>query len=149
MIEVMPIGKQDKQSWEILFSEYADFYGMPMTRKTLTTVWVWLFDEDTPCFGLIAKNEVGSSVGFMHYRAELSPLRGESIGYLDDLYVVRSSRGQGVVEQLYERLTIEATINGWAVVRWKTAENNYRGRSVYDKLADKTHWVTYEIQTQI
>ncbi|WP_238377070.1 hypothetical protein [Neptunomonas antarctica] len=34
---------------------------------------------------------------------------------------------------------------GWPLVRWITAENNYRARSVYDKLATKTHWQTYQL----
>jgi hypothetical protein len=31
-------------------------------------------------------------------------------------------------------------------VRWITAEDNYRGRGVYDKLATRTPWVTYDIK---
>ena len=33
---------------------------------------------------------------------------------------------------------------GWPVIRWITAENNYRARALYDRLSDKTHWVTYQ-----
>jgi hypothetical protein len=33
-------------------------------------------------------------------------------------------------------------------MRWITAENNYRGRGVYDKLSDKTQWVTYQMPVE-
>ena len=35
---------------------------------------------------------------------------------------------------------------GWTVIRWITAEDNYRGRAVYDRVAEKTRWLTYEIK---
>jgi hypothetical protein len=35
--------------------------------------------------------------------------------------------------------------NGWSVIRWITAANNYRARGVYDKLAQRTGWITYDI----
>ncbi len=31
-------------------------------------------------------------------------------------------------------------------MRWITAEDNYRGRSVYDRVALKTSWITYNIK---
>jgi hypothetical protein len=34
----------------------------------------------------------------------------------------------------------------WSVVRWITAEDNYRARAVYDRLAERTKWITYDIK---
>ena len=34
---------------------------------------------------------------------------------------------------------------GWPFIRWITAEDNDRARAVYDKLSEKTHWVTYQM----
>ena len=34
----------------------------------------------------------------------------------------------------------------WSVIRWITAEDNYRARSSYDKIATRTKWVTYDIK---
>jgi ribosomal protein S18 acetylase RimI-like enzyme len=80
----------------------------------------------------------------MHCRQMPSPLRGALVGFLDDLYVHPEARGQGVVEALYEALNELGREQGWPFVRWITAENNYRGRAVYDRLSEKTHWVTYQ-----
>ena len=33
---------------------------------------------------------------------------------------------------------------GWSVVRWITADDNYRGRGVYDRVAKRTMWITYD-----
>jgi hypothetical protein len=35
---------------------------------------------------------------------------------------------------------------GWLTLRWITADNNYRARGVYDKLATRTMWVTYDLK---
>jgi len=50
-----------------------------------------------------------------------------------------------VVNELYAALQLAAEAQGWPFVRWITADNNYRGRGVYDKLSSKTHWVTYQM----
>ena len=31
------------------------------------------------------------------------------------------------------------------VVRWITAEDNYRARGLYDKVAQRTSWLTYDM----
>ena len=84
----------------------------------------------------------------MHCRQMPSPLRGALVGFLDDLFVAPSARGQGVVESLYAALDALAREQGWPFIRWITAEDNYRARSVYEKLSDRTHWVTYQMNVK-
>jgi hypothetical protein len=33
------------------------------------------------------------------------------------------------------------------VIRWITADDNYRARAKYDQLASRTPWITYDMQT--
>jgi ribosomal protein S18 acetylase RimI-like enzyme len=145
---VSALSINDRESWQALYYEYAAFYKMPMTEEILDTVWSWLFDDQNKFYGLIAKNEEGKSLGLMHYREMPSPIRGKTVGFLDDLYVNPAFRGQGVVDALYQALKESANQRGWPFVRWITAENNYRGRAVYDKISDKTQWVTYQMPAE-
>ena len=135
----------DRKQWESLYRGYAEFYQVPMNDQILDTVWGWIHDEGNPFFGLIAKDDSGRALGLMHCRQMPSPLRGAQVGFLDDLFVSPEARGQGVVEALYEALNALGQSQGWPFIRWITAENNYRGRAVYDRLAEKTHWVTYQM----
>ena len=64
---------------------------------------------------------------------------------VDDLFVSPSSRGDGTVQIMYQALADFSRQQGWPFVRWITADNNYRGRGSYDKIAEKTHWVTYQL----
>ena len=136
---------EDRADWEVLYHGYAEFYQVPMTDQILDTVWGWIHDDENPFFGLIAKDENGKALGLMHCRQMPSPLRGAQVGFLDDLFVSPDARGQGVVEKLYAALNDLGRQQGWPFIRWITAENNYRGRAVYDKLSEKTHWVTYQM----
>jgi len=146
LVQVSPMQDADREQWEALYRGYAEFYQVPMNTEILDTVWCWIQDESNPFFGLIAKDESGNALGLMHCRQMPSPLRGAMVGFLDDLFVSPASRGLGVVDALYDALNELGQQQGWPFIRWITADNNYRGRAVYDRLADKTHWVTYQKQ---
>jgi len=141
---VSRLQQQDRAAWEQLYYGYAEFYRVEMNQRILDTVWGWIHDDANPFFGLIAKDASGGALGLMHCRQMPSPLRGALVGFLDDLFVLPEARGQGVVEALYEALNELGQEQGWPFIRWITAEDNYRGRAVYDRLSAKTHWVTYQ-----
>ena len=145
---VRSIEPADRPGWEALYYGYAEFYQVPMDGRILDTVWSWIHDGDNPFFGLIAVDEQARALGFMHCRQMPSPLRGAQVGFLDDLFVLPEARGQGVVEQLYQALNALGRERGWPLIRWITAEDNARARAVYDRLAQKTHWVTYQMAVE-
>ena len=147
-LTVDPISQRDRTQWQTLYHGYAKFYQVPMNEEILDTVWGWIHDESIPFFGLIAKDEAGSAMGLMHCREMASPLRGALVGFLDDLFVTPNARGQGVVEALYDSLGGIARKRGWPFVRWMTADDNDRARAVYDRLSDKTDWVTYQMTVE-
>ena len=147
-IVVSELSLQDRVEWEVLYYGYAEFYKVPMNQEILDTVWSWIFDKNNAFYALVAKDDTGRYLGLMHYRAMPSPLRGKRVGFLDDLFIKPEFRGNGVVDALYEALKRSALDKGWPFIRWITAENNYRGRGVYDKLSDKTQWVTYQMPVE-
>lgn len=144
-ISIQPPSEADRGDWERLYRGYADFYQVPMNNRILASVWEWIFDPGRQFYCILARDAGGAGVGLMHYRAMLSPLRGTVAGFLDDLYVEPPARGGGVVNRLFEELESQARHHGWPVVRWITRDNNYRARSVYDRVATRTDWITYEL----
>lgn len=139
---------EDYPNWCVLYRQYAKFYEMPMDDAILQRLWSWIQDDKMAFYALVAKDDHGDLLGLMHFREMRSPLRAAMVGFLDDLYVSSESRGRGVVDDLFEALKDFAKQQGWPFVRWITAENNYRGRAVYDKLAEKTHWLTYQMPVE-
>jgi len=109
-------------------------------------VWSWLIDTNHEVNGFIAVNNQGTAVGLAHYRSFSRPLSATVGGFLDDLFVEQSARGHKVGKKLIEAVTKVGQEKNWSLIRWITAENNYRARSTYDKLANQTNWVTYDIK---
>lgn len=66
-------------------------------------------------------------------------------GYLDDLFVEPAFRGQSVVDALFTAMEAPAVERAWPVIHWTTADDNYRARSVYDQLASRTMWITFDM----
>jgi GNAT superfamily N-acetyltransferase len=143
-VTIAPIALAHRADWERLFEAYAGFYKVPQTPAMRATVWAWLHDPAHEVNGLAALAE-GRVVGIAHYRGFARPLRAATGIFIDDLFVDPGHRGGRVADALIGGVKSIATDQGHGVVRWITADDNYRGRSVYDRLATRTMWVTYDI----
>jgi GNAT superfamily N-acetyltransferase len=74
-----------------------------------------------------------------------SPLRGEYIGFLDDLFVEPNHRKKGVGEKIIREIKEISKRNNWNLVRWITLDDNIKAKSLYKKLSKKTNWEVYEL----
>lgn len=128
-----------------MYAAYLDFYNTSLTDEQMDRVWLWLHDEAHEVEGLVAVSASGDVVGLAHYRPFARPSSASIGGYLDDLFVDPAQRGSGAADTLLTALQILADERGWSVVRWITAEGNYRARAKYDEHALRTSWVTYDM----
>ncbi len=144
-VRVRRPGPGDREGWDRLYSGYAAFYGVSQTPEMRDRVWAWIHDPGHEVDGLVAEGE-GGLVGLAHFRAFARPLSASTGGFLDDLFVDPAFRGGRVADALIGRLAEIGRERGWSVVRWITADDNYRARGVYDRLAQRTMWVTYDIK---
>jgi ribosomal protein S18 acetylase RimI-like enzyme len=135
----------DKSAWARLYAGYAAFYKVDQTEQMRETVWGWLMDPTHTTEGLIAEHG-GAVIGLAHFRAFARPLSASTGGFLDDLFVDPAARGSGAAEALLQGVADLGRNRGWTVIRWITAEDNYRARGLYDRIADRTKWVTYDIR---
>ncbi len=144
---VRPAAERDRIEWDALFEAYCAFGGEQQTAEMRDRVWDWILDQgaQTTCF--IAENEKGNAIGFVHFREYERPMPATKGVYIDDMFVSPSARGRGVVDQLISSVGKYANERGLDVVRWMTSETNYRARSVYDRHATKSNWVTYQLKT--
>ena len=142
---IRDIHLKDKEQWEKLYKSYADFYKVEMNDKILQTVWKWLHDKSHEVNGLVYEVD-GNIVGLAHYRRMPSPLRGQDIGFLDDLFVDLEHRGQRIGEKLINKLKEISKSKRWNLVRWITREDNLRAKSLYNRVSEKTTWDVYELK---
>lgn len=143
-VRVRPVRGGDFDRWRVLYRGYAEFYAEPQTDEMVERVWSWLLDPAHEVQGLVAEDH-RDLIGLAHYRQFARPLAASIGCYLDDLFVDPGRRGGGAADLLLQELARLATLNGWSVVRWITADDNYRGRSKYDRYATRTPWITYDM----
>ena len=142
---IRAVEQGDRAGWDLLYQGYAEFYGVPQTAEMRDTVFGWLMDPDHESEGLVAEDDEGQLIGLSHFRPFASPLRAVTNCFLDDLFVGPDARGSGAAAALIEGVRERATARGWKVVRWITGDDNYRARAVYDRLATRTGWITYDM----
>jgi len=145
---VGPPGPDDSARWRELYRAYADCYREAVTDAQLDLMWSWVTDPHHDVSALLVRDASGAVVGLAHYRPYYRPLAAAVAGHLDDLFVVPAARGTGAVDALLEALREIARQRGWSKVRWITADDNYRARGKYDQVAERTMWVTYDMQVQ-
>lgn len=136
---------EHRAAWDALYAGYADFYRKVQTQEMRDRVWGWILDPASEVECLLALDAGGKPVGLAHFREFARPLDASKGGYLDDLFVAPAARGSGAAQALFGALRDEARRRGWTVVRWITADDNYRARAVYDRVATRTPWLTYDL----
>ena len=147
---VRPVRTDEFDAWTRLYRGYAEFYETPTSDEHQRQIWSWIHDDESiMCLVAVPTDaegtEVGEPQGVAHLREWVRPLRGVIAGYLDDLFVSPSHRGSGAVDALYDAMRSLAAERDWAIIRWTTADDNYRARAVYDRLATRTTWITYDM----
>lgn len=135
---------QHRAAWDRLYAGYAAFYKVEQDGAMRDTVWGWIHDPDHAVKAFLALDAAGGPIGLAHYRPFARPLRATMGIYLDDLFVDPESRGTRTADVLIEAVAEEGRRQGASLLRWITADDNYRGRGVYDRLASRTMWVTYD-----
>jgi GNAT superfamily N-acetyltransferase len=143
-VTILPVAERHRADWARLYAGYAEFYRVAQTPEMQACVWSWLHDPAHEVNGLVAEDAAGRAVGLAHWRRYARPLSASTGLFLDDLFVDPELRGQRVADALIEALAGIARAEGLTVVRWITADDNYRGRGAYDRLAKRTMWITYD-----
>ena len=146
-VSIRPVAAGDAEAWRELFTSYGVFYETDFTAQILDTVWGLLLDAAAGVDALVAEDDHGRVVGFAHYRSHPDTFTGGRDWFLDDLYVTEEARGLGAATALIQHLTALAKQHSPAgTLRWITAADNHRAQRVYDRLAKRTTWVTYEVR---
>ena len=142
---IRKLEQKDKENWAKLYNGYADFYKVPMNTGIVDTIWSWIHDEthdvNAICFEL--ENKI---VGIAHYRTMPRPIKGQYIGFLDDLFVDPYFRGQKIAQKLINHLKELSKTNNWQEIRWITHSSNENAKKLYDKIANNTGFELYELK---
>jgi GNAT superfamily N-acetyltransferase len=140
-----PCEERDFPRWQGLYRGYAEFYAVDQSETDRARVWTWIADPAQAVECLVVESREDGVVGIAHYRPFARPLSATVGCFLDDLFVDPLHRGSGAADALLTALRDMARARDWSVIRWITAETNYRARALYDRHAARTAWVTYDM----
>lgn len=140
------IRSDDRARWRALYRAYGEFYETTFDDAVLDRVWGWLLEPDHEVRGFVAEHD-GEIIGIAHLRRLLDTFAGGPGWFLDDLFVDPAARGTGAGTALVDAVAEYARDHGGGTLRWITAADNTIAQRVYDRLATRTTWVTYERET--
>ncbi len=143
-VVVRPVAPADRDTWAELFAAYRAFYELAEDPTVVDRVWQWLEDPSHESHGLVAVVD-DVVVGFAHHRLYARPSEGGRGLFLDDLFTVPERRGTGIGRALITHLAEIARRHDCSKVRWVTASDNAVAQRLYDAMAVRTTWVTYDL----
>ena len=142
-MNIRELQESDYSEWARLYTGYKAFYEVPVHEHDLRTAFEWILDEHHPQYGFVVEEE-GSLIALAHYQLHPNPLSASYRMYLNDLFVDPDHREKGCASRVIETLVTICRNEGFERLRWVTAEDNYRARSLYDRVAQKSNFIIYD-----
>ncbi len=143
-LTLRPIQASDHAAWLPLWHGYIAFYQGTVSDAQTALSWQRMLDTAHPLQGWVAEKE-GKLLGFAHIFMHGSTWSDRGYCYLEDLFVSEAARGQGVARQLITSCSQWAASQGANKLYWLTHESNHTARQLYDKLAQRTGFIHYEL----
>jgi len=137
----------DKTRWRELYESYLKFYNSETIESSIEIVWQRLTKDEPEIHGLVAELN-GEVIGFTHFHYQLSTWTHTFHCYLEDLYVSEEERGKGAATALIAEVKKLAVARKCSELFWITKESNETARKLYDKVANRSDFVRYEISLE-
>lgn len=145
MTTLSPLTAADHDDWLSLWWQYLEFYETQLSTAQTELTFARLIGPADAVHGVIARNDAGEAIGFVHWLTHASTWSDGPYCYLEDLFVHPYARGAGTGAMLIEHVRTWAAATGCDKVYWLTQRGNGRARALYDRVAEDTGFVQYEI----
>jgi GNAT superfamily N-acetyltransferase len=130
-----------------LVRAYIDFYREPQpAEERLAGLLDVLAGRPEVGAQFVAEKD-GELHGFATVYLTYDTVAARRVAVMNDLFVAPDDRNAGLGRALIRRCHEFARDNDCAVLSWITAQDNARAQALYDKVARRTTWVTYEMPT--
>lgn len=141
-VEIRPVGDADHDAWLPLWQGYQRFYMTEIPAEVIATNWRRFLDPADPLHAALAWAD-GQAVGLVHWLYHRSSWTIGDYCYLEDLYIARDLRGQGVGRQLIDYVEAAARDSGCSKLYWLTHETNTMAMRLYARVAERSGFVQY------
>jgi len=136
----------DEPGWMALWRGYLEFYQMDLGDEVTRNTFRRIVDPAVAHMGsLLAETAEGRQVGLLNYVLHDITWTLTPVCYLEDLFVAEDLRGHGIGGALIEHLAAMGKEAGWHRIYWNTARDNISAQKLYNRLAERTGWVRYDM----
>lgn len=135
----------DFERWLPLWEGYNTFYQRKVPLEVTRMTWSRFFDVYEPMHVVVAERG-GELLGLVHYLFHRNTAMLAPTCYLQDLFTMAETRGQGIGRALIEAVYDRAQAAGSPRVYWMTQESNATARRLYDKVAERSGFIQYRRQ---
>ena len=147
-VTIRAIQDGDKEGWLPLWDQYNEFYKRTIPTNVTDTTFSRFLDDKVRMYAAVAVNDSGKVVGFAHWYPHASTSAIEETVYLHDLFVDPSTRNAGVGRKLIAHVTDYSKQLPAEHLYWHTQHFNHRAQLLYTKVATKTDFVMYSVETK-
>ena len=144
MTTIHALTAADRDDWLPLWQAYLTFYESALDDEVTEATFARLVAGEG-MHGAIARDDAGAAVGIVNWLPHPSTWSTRGYCYLEDLYVSPDVRRGGVGAALIAHVRDWAQDRDLGKVYWLTQETNTRARSLYDRVAQLTGFVHYQI----
>jgi GNAT superfamily N-acetyltransferase len=146
-LEIAPIAGEEYEELLPLIAAYQRFYEVADVDEERNRSFFRRFLAPSEDGLLLGARREGRLVGYACLYWHFSSTQAVETVLMNDLYVVDSSRGEGVGRALIEASAEVARERGAASVEWSTAPDNRTAQRLYDATgAERSEWVSYELR---
>jgi GNAT superfamily N-acetyltransferase len=135
----------DFEQWLPLWEGYNTFYERTIPAEVTRMTWARFFDAYEPMHAIVAERD-GQLLGLVHYLFHRNTAMLGPTCYLQDLFTVATTRGQGIGRALIEAVYERAQAAGSSRVYWMTQASNATARKLYDQVAENSGFIQYRRQ---
>ena len=141
---IRDLRKSDHDRWKQLWTAYLKFYETSVSESVYVSAFESLTSKNKSDFQGIVAEKKGEIIGLAHFLFHRNLWSINDTCYLSDLFVNSAFRGRGIGRRLIEEVSERSKLSNVLGIYWLTQEFNYKGRMLYDQIADKTPFIVYE-----
>jgi GNAT superfamily N-acetyltransferase len=142
-MKTRPLNKSDYDQWRSLWDQYLIFYKHELTEEQTQLTFSRLLDEKFNLHGFVLELD-GRVCAIAHTSFRNSTWSENQELYLEDLFVEPNQRGKGLGRALIEATAAFGRQHGSPKIYWQTHRDNATAQRLYDSLAVKSEFITYE-----
>ena len=129
-MQIRAVSADDHAAWLPLWQGYQRFYMTEIDAQTSDLTWQRFLDPSEPMFAALAWRD-GEAIGLGHWIYHRSCWTSGDYCYLQDLFIGKDVRGNGVGRQLIEHVYAQARQAGCSRVHWPVSYTHLTLPTIY------------------